>query len=135
MKTIALRFSDRFAPPIGTIGAHLEMINRFGFVWYGKLGSVVSAQVCKDILENDSPRILLIHSGQTKRYWAFIDQISKDTPELSMIPQYYRDMANDFHTWFRVRSIEEAAKGVMSACVVTSSGMQLSRASRHSMSP
>ena len=44
-KTIALRFSDNFAPEIGTIAAHNTMIGLNGYVWYGKLGSRVSKKV------------------------------------------------------------------------------------------
>ena len=39
--TIALRFADTFAPSIGTIQAHQEMIDKNGHVWYGKLGSIL----------------------------------------------------------------------------------------------
>lgn len=34
MKTIALRFSNNFAPDIGTIEAHNEVIKEKGYVWY-----------------------------------------------------------------------------------------------------
>lgn len=27
--------------------------------------------------ENDEPRILLVHSGATYRYWAYVDKIQK----------------------------------------------------------
>ena len=135
MKTIALRFSDNFAPASGTIAEHRKCIDNKGFVWYGKMGATVSDKVCKEILENKEPRILLIHSGKSARYWAYIDSISKKTPELEDIPEYYRDLAGTFRTWFRVRRIDEAKKDVVSACTVASSGASLSMVSRHSMSP
>ena len=50
MKTIALSFSNNFAPDIGTIRAHEELINKNGFVWNGKLGSKISAKVAEDIM-------------------------------------------------------------------------------------
>lgn len=135
MRTIALRFSDSFAPSSGTIEEHRKMISEAGFVWYGKLGATVSDKVCKEILANDSPRILLIHSGKTSRYWAYVDQITKDTPPISGIPEYYRHQTSKFKTWFRLVRIDEADKSVMSACTVVSSSTPLSMASRHSMSP
>lgn len=135
MRTIALRFSNIFAPECGTIKAHEELIALNGFVWYGKLGSKVSAKVEQDILANPSPRILLIHSGSTGRYWAHIDKIQSETPPLQEIPAYYRDRAEDFASWFRVLRIEDAAKNVLSQCYVASSGASLSIASRHSMNP
>ena len=135
MRTIALRFSNNFAPECGTIKAHEEVISSCGFVWYGKLGSKISAKVRQDILANPLPRILLIHSGATGRYWAYIDKIQNEIPPRQEIPAYYRDRAENFASWFRVLCFEDAAKNVLSQCSVASSGTSLSNASRHSMAP
>ena len=135
MKTIALRFSDKFATSAGTITEHKKMIAAKGYVWYGKLGPSVSDKVCQELLANEKPRILLIHSGKAERYWAYIDKTSKETPALEDIPEYYRDQAKLFRTWFRIKEIEVAEKNVMSACTVASSGAPLSLTSRSSMSP
>jgi hypothetical protein len=64
-----------------------------------------------------------------------VDDISYETPELSGIPEYYRDIAGTVKTWFRVTQIEKADKSVMAKCTVSSSGSPLSAVSRHSMSP
>ena len=37
MKTIALRFGEHFSPACGTIAAHQEIIDKSGYVWYGKM--------------------------------------------------------------------------------------------------
>ena len=86
MRTIALRFSNDFAPETGTIAEHHKLINELGYIWYGKLGTTVSQTVISQILENKEPRVLLIHSGVAGRYWAFIDSIQKDTPDPVAIP-------------------------------------------------
>ena len=135
MRTIALRYSNNFAPDIGTIGAHSQIIDELGHVWYGKLGSRISAKVSLDIMKNSAPRILLIHSGSTGRYWAYIDKTQNETPDLTGIPEYYRDRASDFKSWFRVIRFEDAPKDILSHCFVASSHAVLSMASRHSMSP
>jgi len=135
MRTIALRFSNNFAPDSGTITAHQEVIDKKGYVWYGKLGTAVSTAVTRQILQNMEPKILLIHSGSIGRYWAYINAVQRDTPELSSIPAYYRDMSDKFKTWFRVTRFEDAPKNILSKCTVASSGATLSQASRHSMSP
>ncbi len=135
MRTIALRFSNNFAPEIGTIRAHEELIKENNFVWYGKLGSKIATKVAIDIMKNDSPRILLIHSGASARYWAYIDKTQNEVPEPDGIPEYYRDHAGDFKSWFRVMRFEEAPKDILSHCFVASSHASLSNASRHSMSP
>lgn len=135
MKTIALRFSNNFAPEAGTIAEHQRLIDELGYVWYGKLGTAASKTVTDRILENESPKILLIHSGAAGRYWAYINAVQREIPELSAIPSYYRDMADKFNTWFRVIRFEDAPKNILSQCTVASSGATLSQASRHSMSP
>ena len=135
MKTVALRFGEHFAPNCGTIAAHQEIIDHLGFVWYGKLGGAVSENVRQDILKNEHPRILLINSGKFDRYWAHISEIKRETPNLEEIPAYYRHMAKDFKTWFKVNAFETASRDIMSKCVVSSSKSPLTEASKHSMSP
>ena len=135
MKTIALRFAENFAPQEGTIAAHQEVIDQNGFVWYGKLGSSVSNLKCAAIMNNETPKILLIHSGQQNRYWAFISEIRYEVPDKRFIPLYYRDRTDRFHTWFKIVKFEKASKDIMQNCTVVSSGTPLSEASKSSMSP
>ncbi len=134
MRTISIRFSEKFSPEIGTIKAHQELIDEYGFCWYGKLGSRVSERVIQEIMKNEDPRILLIHSGKTDRYWLHISEISRERPDRKYIPSYYRDMEG-FSTWFKVRNFESAESNVISKCTVASSGTPLGEASRHSMTP
>lgn len=135
MKTIALRFSNKFAPECGTIEAHNELIQKIGYAWYGKLGNKIAECVFSIVLENLQPRILLIHSGAANRYWAYVDKIQYDIPEREGIPAYYRDDAEKFKTWFRVIRFEDAPRDIMARCTVASSGQELGVASKHSMSP
>lgn len=135
MKTIALRFAENFAPPIGTIAAHQELIDALGYVWYGKLGTPISYEIADVILKNENPRILLIHSGKQKRYWAYITEIIKTTPCLDSIPDYYRAEHSKFKVWFKVCKFEEASREIMSNCFVSSSKTPLNLVSRSSMSP
>ena len=135
MRTIALRFADNIAPAEGTIAEHEKIIKKLGFVWYGKFGTRVSERVRTDIMAINDGRILLIHSVTNKRYWLYFSDISYQIPELSGIPEYYRNIAGTVKTWFKVTRIEKAEKGVMSKCLVSSSGSPLSTVSKHSMSP
>ena len=135
MKTISLRYTDKFAPDTGTIGAHKKIITEKGYVWYGKMGSPISQKVADILLNSSEPRFLLIHSGAPDRYWVYIDDISRNSPPYDEFPSYYHDISDKFTTWFRVIRIENAEKNVMAKCTVSSSGASLSEASRHSMSP
>lgn len=135
MKTVALRFADQFAPKEGTIAAHESIIKKNGFVWYGKMGSVVSDKVITDIRENEEPKILLIHSGHMDRYWAYIEDIKKEKPSFEEFPEYYHATSDNFKTWFKITRFEKAPQNVLSKCFVTSSGAVLTTASKYSMSP
>lgn len=135
MKTLALRFADNFAPDSGTISEHSKLICTNGAVWYGKLGTRVSKSNIDLIMSNDCPKILLIHSGTTKRYWAYIDKIQYTMPTKKEYPDYYGEKANDMKTWFHIIKIERAPNEIMSQCRVISSGELLSVISRYSMSP
>lgn len=135
MKSIALRFSENFAPATGTIAEHQRLIDINGYVYYGKMGNSISLKNRELVLAEDEPRILLILSGGIKRYWAYIDAIVEDTPAKKDFPSYYHNISDRFRTWFRVIRIEEAPKNIMSLCKVLSSGAILSEASKHSMSP
>lgn len=64
-----------------------------------------------------------------------MDKIQHEVPDLKDIPEYYRDMADKFNTWFRIVKFEDAPKDIMRKCTVASSGESLSDASKHSMSP
>ena len=135
MITAALRYFDKFAPECGTIQAHEEVIKEVGYVWYGKLGSAVSSRNIQAILNNEEAKILLIHSGKTDRYWAYITDIKREISEKQFVPEYYRHRTEDFHTWFKVIKFEKADKDVMKRCFVKSSNKPLGEASKHSMSP
>lgn len=134
MKTIALRYAENFAPNIGTIGAHQQVIDTIGYVWYGKLGNPVSEKIATEILQAPDSVILLIHSGGQDRYWAHVEAIQRNTPSEG-VPRYYQNMTDKFKCWFKVTEFEKAAKDVMCQCFVASSKKPLSLASRHSMSP
>ena len=136
MKTIALRFSDNYAPKEGMIYHHNELLKKYGFVWYGEFGGKVSKDIVREQLNEKEPRFLLIKSGTPDRYWIYYtDFLIDDTPELKYIPSYYRSEASKISCWFKIIKIEKAEKDIMSKCIVISSGDILSNASKHCMNP
>ena len=135
MITVALRYFDKFAPEGGTVVAHQKVIDENGFVYYGKLGIPLSMKIIQKMMENDDKRFLLIHSGKQDRYWMHFESVTRDDVDARYIPEYYRDRAADFKTWFKVVKIENAPNDVMKHCFVNSSGRPLGEASKQSMSP
>ena len=135
MRTIALRFADNIAPQEGTIAEHEKIVEELGYVWYGKFGLPVSKRICATILNNENPRILLVNSCKTERYWAFIDCITRVAPDDGDYPNYYADKKGNITTWFRITRFNKADKDICSKCFVCSSGNTLTNTSRTSMSP
>ena len=135
MKTIALRFSDNYAPKEGMIFLHQKVIDDNGYVWYGKFGNRISKDIIEEQLKTDDPKLLLIKSGSVERYWLHFTSYQESIPELDKIPEYYRNNCNDIKCWFKVIRFERAEKDVLSKCFVLSSGDCLSNASKHSMNP
>ena len=135
MKTIALRFGEHFSPECGTIAAHQEIIDKLGYVWYGKLGSPVNQKMIAELKQNEDSKFLLINSGKSDRYWAHIADVSTEIPPYEEFPAYYHELADKMRTWFKVISFEPAEKRIMAKCFVASSGSPLTEASKHSMSP
>lgn len=135
MRTIALRFADNYAPVEGTIKLHEDVINEFGYVWYGKFGNSLSQKNIDMLLDMDEKRFLLIKSGGQERYWAYFDDIKKDIDNIDAIPKYYRDDRNRVKCWFKIIRFERADSKVISKCFVSSNGSLLSNTSKYSMSP
>ncbi len=136
MKTIALRFSDNYDPEKGMIFHHQQLIDKYGYVWYGKFGNKVSKDIIDEQLKMEDPKFLLIKSGTPERYWVHFTEFNQDSiPDLEKIPEYYRKDTDKIGCWFKIKSFEKAEKDVMSKCLVLSSGDTLSHASRHCMNP
>ena len=97
--------------------------------------TIIHPDIVEKLKKQGDMRILLISSGKTDRYWAHVLEISKEVPPADSIPEYYRNLAEKFKTWFKVTEFERAPRDIMSKCFVVSSGNVLSEVSKHSMSP
>jgi hypothetical protein len=135
MITVALRFADNKAPTDGTIAEHAKLIEKRGYVWYGKYGTPLSNSIVATILGEENPKILLIRSGKFERYWAYVSEISREAPAEDGFPAYYKDLKTKIHAWFKIVKIVSAPNNIMSKCFVASSNRPLSEASKSSMSP
>lgn len=130
LRIFAVRFHDGFAPACGTVKAHIDVIEKYGYVWFGKIGQGASEKTIKECLQQGMDRILLIDSGRVSRWWAYIDQIQNSKPEESFIPEYYRDKTDKIKTWFRIFRFEAAPRNILSKYKVASSGKLMSHSSR-----
>lgn len=135
METIALKYRDGLFIEADTILEHQRIIDELGYVWYGKLGRAISHKNKEKILSMQKPKILLMNSGTSIVYWAYVSDIVFEKPKISEIPQYYSDRASDFGVWFKVRKFEMASKNILTKLFVVTSGRQLCETAHFSMSP
>lgn len=133
MKTICLRFSDAYAPEEGTIQLHQSIINKCGYVWYGKKGCKINENVFVELLKNGSARILLVKSGSKERYWATVSGYSYE--EKNEHPNYYKNEAPFMKTWIKITKIEPAPENILDNCYVYSTGTPMKNIIKKSMSP
>lgn len=126
MKTIALRYSDNYAPEEGTITLHKSVIEKEGFVWYGNFGHKVSEKIIQEQLKNSDPKFILIKSNSNDYYWAhFTAYLSNTPPPQKYIPKYYRNKSDIIKTWFKIIELEKIDQNEIDKCVVISSGDSL----------
>lgn len=84
----------------GTIAAHEEIIEKLGYVWYGKMSFLISRKIVDEIMLAEQPQILMIRSGKTERYWAKLEKIQYEISARNEFLAYYRGVVDKFKTWF-----------------------------------
>lgn len=126
MEIIVLRFNEKFAPEKGTIKSHQEIIDKLGYVWFGKRGSIVSEEFKNKIFINPNPKLLLVKSGSKDKFWGYISEIKNETPNTKEIPEYYRENANEFKAWFKITKFEKIEEDIVDRYVTSRSKKPLS---------
>ena len=123
MKTIALRFSDNFAPKDGTMAEHQKIISTNGYVWYGKLGNKISPKVMHEILKNGPVQIVFIKSGSSDRFLADLIDVSYERQTVH--PAYYGNDATFMKTWLKLSNIQKVDNDILDNCSIASTGKKI----------
>jgi len=117
--TIILCFRDLVTEPGGTINLHQELINQYGYCWWGwwkKPIEDVPVEVFLQIIAPkkglDKPSILLYHCGDYELFNATIENIKvapseggMSSPEIDKTPEYYVHLK--CAAWFKLNKIEK----------------------------
>lgn len=115
-ETVILRFRDLVTADNETITAHKNIIQEFGYVWWGwwKKGNektpVMKFGALAALAKERPIEMYLIDSGQELVYKAVCDDIQVrsfekcDSPEKEKTPEYYRDQK--YFVWFKFEKIE-----------------------------
>jgi len=125
--TVILRFRDLSTPRGDTIRLHKEIIQSYGYVWWGwwalpqeKIPRNVFANFTSRIRSSGPMTIYLVDSGQCLSYRATLTDILVsqtdepiDTPEPDKTPRYYLDRS--CLAWFKFTSIESSNEDALKA--------------------
>jgi hypothetical protein len=116
---LIVRYSDAHAPPEGTLIAHQAVVDRFGYVWFGKFGRRIgppTLQRMRQFAMGIAPAgvVLVTTSGAEYvcTYCRLLDAgFAVPEDEASAVPDYYRRYPIPPSTWLklsRFRSLSPA---------------------------
>lgn len=130
-----IRFSDKHG--YKTIEEHLNILNKKGYVWYGKIGRTPSREYFDLRLPQGPIIVLLVQPG---RYFiTTCIAYSTSTPSDTNYPEYYKSKefsTYNFSFWVKLTSIVEVKNSdVLENVVIKSSGNYLRSALQGSISP
>lgn len=131
---IILRYSDKLAPPPGTIKLHEEVIKKHGSVWLGKFGRRISDQVVdrlKNQIKAQKPTYIFLTQALGKQKFmihaGLLENIERKIDEQDLIPQYYHDRSDRISTWFRISRFMKLSPKVLTVLIGRSSGVPIFR--------
>lgn len=130
---LTVRYGEHFAPPEGTIAAHLRVIENHGFVWFGKMGSPMARArievLNRQIVEGTPTYLVLVRARANGRtvHLCRISDMSRERPtDEASIPAYYRSRPG-VGVWIRLTSIQSASPAVLAKLQVSSSSSPLTQ--------
>ena len=113
------------------LSAHMEMIEKHGYVWMLKLGKRSSIEKLKEIKENGGWLVLRSPKADgSKSYLAKFSDIAEEEPADKVYPDYYGEIFNesddnDFfnsnisYQWFKIELITELMESDAESLVVS----------------
>lgn len=117
---LLMRFSDNLAPSDGTIKEHLKIINKYGHVWFGKIGRKIGnagQNQIYDQIKNNKKSYLFLCKAKERDYM-YIGQIldikgSIESKELNKVPPYYRDKVDMISLWLKIGKFWQSKKSLL----------------------
>lgn len=100
------------------IGKHKEVLDKYGYCWFGKIGSAPSIKMIEEKLNPENPLIVLYNQG--KVHLCRFSEAKIDTPECGF-PEYYKKQLFEKNNYpcmyFKLTSIEEIKPEDLKNCV------------------
>jgi len=121
---LIIRFSDNLFSVGNVIDKHNQIVSMHGFVWFGKLGQVISQtrmDILKSQITSSTPTYVFLVKGnrqQSTFYKANLLGISKELPrkDMKFIPDYYKEfnLLKYITTWIMISETISIEPSIMS---------------------
>jgi len=112
---LVIRFSDNLFGVGKVAERHNELVSKYGYVWFGKLGSCISVnriELLAQQIGREVPTFVYLVKGTRKKsefYRASLYDLRRELPEgeTEKYPSYYDDLEifKYMNTWFKVGEI------------------------------
>lgn len=108
------------------IEKHLEVVKKYGYCWFGKIGTSPSVKVLDAVSTEEEPMIILY--SKENAYSASLLEISKDIP-IEAYPDYYNKYlyAEDLYpsVYFKITDMQKMDVNELEKYSIASSGNRL----------
>ena len=113
----------RYGKKRDCIELHQDVIEKYGYCWFGKIGVVPSSKVIESVMKEKNPSIILFSQGDG--YVAHLEEIVFEKPAEG-IPEYYDEelyAANIFpNSYYKLTSIQILSRADLEKLKIVSSG-------------
>lgn len=140
---VVMRFSDGFLSAEDTIARHLEILNKHGAVWIGKLGKPLGDKwislANKQAAEGETTHLFLVQKvgANYEAHRGRVLQMAKQLPveEAKLVPKYYAEnnIIRQVSFWVKMSSLTKVKPGGLIEYRIASSGRPLPSTLRKSM--
>jgi hypothetical protein len=120
---LVIRFSDNLFGIGDVVSKHNEVVDKHGYVWFGKIGTTLSStriDALNKQVNDGIPTFIYLVKGNRKKstaYRAKLLFVSKELPkaEAKKIPSYYsrKDLCQYMKAWIKVGEISEVEMSSM----------------------
>lgn len=123
-RVLVLRYGKNIVP--NCIEKHIEVVEKYGFCWFGKIGKSPSKTNIKAVLDEEHPMIILYAKGSA--YQAELLGISYEKPT-EAYPEYYEEYLYKQmlypSAYFKITNIKRIDVGRLTEYRILSSGNDL----------
>lgn len=140
--SVVVRYGEHLAPRSGTIAAHNSVLDRLGYVWFGKMGSPLAHARINCLAEQIThglPTYVVLVGGKQSKGTCHICTLSRLTRsreviDIEGVPEYYRSLDTLVGTWLRITSIDSVDNRLVGDIFLIDTGTRLRDALARSMS-